>query len=96
MKVALVGASGNGGSRLLAELSSRGHEVTAIARDPSKIAILPRVSAQKGDVFDKPGLVRLLKGHDAVISAVQGCHQAAALPASVAVFTSSRRPVRTS
>ena len=70
MKVALVGASGNGGSRLLAELSSRGHEVTAIARDPSKIAILPRVSAQKGDVFDEPGLVRLLKGHDAVISAL--------------------------
>jgi putative NADH-flavin reductase len=70
MKVALIGASGNGGSRLLAELSGRGHEVTAIARDPSKIAILPHVSAQKGDVFDKPGLVRLLKGHDAVISAV--------------------------
>ena len=44
MKVALIGASGNGGSRLL--------------------------SAKKGDVFDKPGLVRLLKGHDAVISAV--------------------------
>ena len=70
MKVALIGASGNGGSRLLAELSGRGHEVTAIARDPSKIAVLPHVSAQKGDVFDKPGLVRLLKGHDAVISAV--------------------------
>jgi putative NADH-flavin reductase len=70
MKVALIGASGTGGSRLLAELSRRGHEVTAIARDPSKIAVLPRVKAQKGDVFDKPGLVHLLKGHDAVISAV--------------------------
>jgi uncharacterized protein len=70
MKVALIGASGNGGSRLLAELSRRGHEVTAIARDPSKIAVLPRVKVQKGDVFDKPGLVHLLKGHDAVISAV--------------------------
>ena len=70
MKVALIGASGTGGSRLLAELSRRGHEVTAIARDPSKIAVLPRVKVQKGDVFDKPGLVHLLKGHDAVISAV--------------------------
>ena len=70
MKVALIGASGNGGSRLLAELSRRGHEVTAIARDPGKIALLPRVKAQKGDVFDMPALVRLLKGHDAVISAV--------------------------
>jgi putative NADH-flavin reductase len=47
MKVALIGASGNGGSRLVAELSRRGHEVTAIARDPGKIAVLPHVSAQK-------------------------------------------------
>jgi putative NADH-flavin reductase len=61
MKVALIGASGNGGSRILAELSGRGHKVTAVARDPSKIAVLPHVAAQKGDVFDKPGLVQLLK-----------------------------------
>jgi uncharacterized protein len=71
MKVAVIGASGNGGSRLLAELSRRGHEVTAIARHPGKIAVLPRVTAQKGDVSDKPGLVQILKGHDAVISAVR-------------------------
>ena len=70
MKVALIGASGNGRSRILAELSGRGHKVTAVARDPSKIAVRPHVAAQKGDVFDKPGLVQLLKGHDAVISAV--------------------------
>ena len=70
MKVALIGASGNGGSRLLAELSRRGHQVTAIARNPDTIAKLPAVTAKKGDVLDKPGLVQLLKGHDAVISAV--------------------------
>ena len=44
MKVALIGASGNGGSRLLAELSGRGHEVTAIARNPGTIAKLPGVT----------------------------------------------------
>jgi uncharacterized protein len=70
MKIALIGASGNGGSRLLAELSRRSHQVTAIARNPDTIAKLPGVAAKKGDVFDKPGLVQLLKGHDAVISAV--------------------------
>jgi putative NADH-flavin reductase len=70
MKVALIGASGNGGSRLLAELSHRGHQVTAIARDPAKIAALPGVTTKKGDAFDKPSVVHLLKGHDAVISAV--------------------------
>jgi len=71
MKVALIGASGQGGSRLLAELSRRGHHVTAIGRHPEKIARLPNVTASKGDVCDKAGLVALIKGHDAVISAVR-------------------------
>lgn len=69
-KVALIGASGNAGSRILKELSDRGHDVTAIARNPDKIARLPGVTPVKGDVFDRSGLVALLKGHDVVISAV--------------------------
>ncbi|MDA5633832.1 MULTISPECIES: NAD(P)-dependent oxidoreductase [Rhizobium/Agrobacterium group] len=69
-KIALVGASGNAGSRILKELSDRGHQVTAIARAPEKIASLPNVVAKKGDVFDQAGLSELLKGHDAVISSV--------------------------
>lgn len=69
-KVALIGASGFIGSRLLAELSARGHAVTAIVRSPEKVAALPGVTAVKGDVFDKDGLAALLAGHDAVISAV--------------------------
>ena len=71
MKVALIGASGQAGSRLLGELTRRGHQVTAIARDPEKITAGPGVTTRKGDVFDKAALVQLLKGHDAVISAVR-------------------------
>ena len=78
MKVALIGASGQAGSRLLAELSARGHAVTAIARHPEKIAALPGVVAVQGDVYDKAGLVPLIKGHDAVISSV---HYTASDPA---------------
>ncbi|SCX79876.1 NAD(P)-dependent oxidoreductase [Rhizobium sp. NFACC06-2] len=69
-KIALIGASGNAGSRILKELSDRGHHVTAIARNPEKIASLPNVVAKEGDVFDQAGLSELLKGHDAVISSV--------------------------
>ncbi|MDP9733638.1 UNVERIFIED_ORG: putative NADH-flavin reductase [Rhizobium sp. SORGH_AS260] len=69
-KIALIGASGNAGSRILKELSDRGHHVTAIARSPEKIATLPNVVAKKGDVFDQTGLSKLLAGHDAVISSV--------------------------
>lgn len=67
MKVALIGAAG---SRILAELSGRGHQVTGIARHPETIAALPGVTAKNGDVFNKPGLAALLKAHDAVVSAV--------------------------
>ncbi|HEY0274632.1 MAG TPA: NAD(P)-dependent oxidoreductase [Paenirhodobacter sp.] len=70
MKIALIGASGNAGSRILRELSDRGYAVTAIARSPEKIAALPNVTAVKGDVFDKDGLAALLKGHDVVVSSV--------------------------
>ena len=71
MKVALIGATGNIGSRLLAELASRGHTVTAIARHPEKASARPGVTAKRGDVHDKAGLAPLLAGHDAVISAVR-------------------------
>lgn len=69
-KIALIGASGNAGSRILKELSDRGHSVTAIARLPEKIATLAGVTPVKGDASDKDGLVALLTGHDAVISSV--------------------------
>lgn len=71
MKIAVIGASGNAGSRITAELARRGHSVTAIVRNPDKIAAQPNVTPAKGDVSDQAGLVRLVSGHDAVISSVR-------------------------
>ena len=70
MKIAVIGASGNAGSRITAELARRGHSVTAIARNPEKIAGQANVTPTKGDVMDQAGLARLLAGHDAAISSV--------------------------
>ena len=70
MKIAVIGASGNAGSRITAELARRGHSVTAIARHPEKIAALANVTPTGGDVMDQAGLARLLAGHDAAISSV--------------------------
>ncbi len=70
-RIALIGASGNVGSRLLQELVSRGHQVTAIGRDPTRISPSPYVSAVRGDINDIGGLTAILKGHDAVISSVR-------------------------
>ena len=64
MKIAVIGASGNAGSRITAELARRGHAVTAIARNPEKIARLANVIPTKGDASDEAGLTQLLRGHD--------------------------------
>lgn len=70
MKIAVAGASGRAGSEITKELSRRGHTVTAIARNPEKIAALPNVTPTKGDVLDLAGLARLWAGHDVAISSV--------------------------
>ena len=70
MKIAVVGASGNAGSYITAELASRGHAVTAIARNPEKIAKLAGVVPTKGDASSEAGLTPLLRGHDAAISSI--------------------------
>jgi uncharacterized protein len=70
MKIAVIGASGNAGSRITAELAGRGHQVTAIVRHPERVAAHANVTATKGDVMDQTGLARLVTGHDVAISSV--------------------------
>jgi uncharacterized protein len=70
-RIALIGASGNVGTRILNELVSRNHQVTAIARDTSKVPARAGVTAARGDVADPAGLAAVLKGHDAVVSSLR-------------------------
>jgi uncharacterized protein len=67
MKVALVGATGNIGSKIQAELLSRGHGVTAIARNPEKAAG-KGVTTVKADGMNVDEMAAALKGHDAVVT----------------------------
>ena len=69
MKIALIGASGFVGSAILNEAVSRGHSVTAIVRDTSKLNPHPQVRAVAVDAQDPQALADVLKGHDRVISA---------------------------
>ncbi|MBR0777072.1 NAD(P)-dependent oxidoreductase [Bradyrhizobium diazoefficiens] len=70
MKIAVAGASGRAGSEIVKELSRRGHDITAIARNPGRIAALSHVTPARGDVLDQAGLTKLWAGHDVAISAV--------------------------
>jgi putative NADH-flavin reductase len=71
MKIALIGATGNVGSKILAELLDRGHDVTGIVRHPEKLQPHPRLIGKRGDINDEDALAQLLSGHDAVISSVR-------------------------
>ena len=71
MKIAVIGASGRAGSRIIDEALKRGHTATGIARNPEKIERRAGVVANKGDTSDPAGLAALLKGHDAVVGATR-------------------------
>ncbi|CAN7294563.1 MULTISPECIES: NAD(P)-dependent oxidoreductase [Pseudomonas] len=68
-KIAIIGATGRAGSQLLEEALRRGHSVTAIARDTSKIGQRAGVVSKNVDVLDAAALQAAVAGHDAVISA---------------------------
>ena len=71
MKIALIGATGMAGSRILEELVSRGHYVKAIARNTHKLTDTERVLSVDLDLNDREALVNELKGQDVVVSAVR-------------------------
>jgi putative NADH-flavin reductase len=71
MKIALVGATGNVGTRLISELTRRGHHVTAIARHPETLQGQAAVSPVSGDVQNENALAAVLARHDAVIHSVK-------------------------
>jgi putative NADH-flavin reductase len=70
MKIAILGASGRAGSEITKELASRGHSVIAIARKPETIPTGDNITAVQGDASDAPALAALIKGSDAVVSAL--------------------------
>ncbi len=71
MKIVLFGATGTIGTRILKEALSRGHEVTAVSRNPSKLQIDDsRVQKVVGDVLEADDVARVAAGNDSVVSAV--------------------------
>jgi len=70
MKVALYGATGKAGSRILKELASRGHRVTALVRDPAKLPQPnPGVIVKADDLSEPKRIAAAIDGAEAVISA---------------------------
>jgi len=70
MKIALIGATGNAGSRVLNELLRRGHHVTGVVRNTANLADHPLLTPGQTD-GSGPSLSQTIAGHDAVISSVK-------------------------
>ena len=67
-RIVILGITGRVGSRLAAELLTRGHTVTGIARNVSTLPSRPGLSLHSADATRAEALAPLLRGHDAVIS----------------------------
>lgn len=72
MKVALIGATGWIGSHILNELTSRGHEVAALVRNPAKLNSASVTVRQCDLEAADADLAQALAGVDAVIASVGG------------------------
>jgi uncharacterized protein len=71
LEIAVIGASGHLGAALAREALTRGHAVTAIARDAGRLAALDGVRATVADVLDVDAMRTVLAGHDAVVAALK-------------------------
>lgn len=70
MKIALLGATGTIGQRILQEALTRGYQVTAIVRDPARVSQShANLRVTTGDIFNPQSLASAASGHDVVISA---------------------------
>ena len=69
MKLAVFGPTGGTGRRLVERAIAEGHDVTAFARDPSRItARHERLRVVVGDAFDPASVREAVAGNEAVIS----------------------------
>lgn len=73
MKIVVLGGTGFVGSHLVARLSTLGHEIDVLSRNPSakpQLSVLPRVRVRPADPNDSAALTAALQGADAVINLV--------------------------
>lgn len=71
MRLLVIGASRGIGLKVVEQALEQGHQVTACARDTSRIGIChPYLLQQRADVLDFFALQRIVPGHDAVVIAL--------------------------
>jgi uncharacterized protein len=69
MRVVVYGATGNSGREIVKELLSRGHAVTAVARNVTSLEAKPGLTAKADDLSNVDTIAATIAGADAVVSA---------------------------
>lgn len=68
MKIAVFGATGIAGKAIVNEALEKGHEVTVLTRDATRVTTKhPRLYVVEGQVTDRSVVRRVIEGQDAVI-----------------------------
>ena len=71
LQIVVFGGSGNIGQRIVREALERGHEVTVVSRDPSRVKEKhARLKAVQGNVLDSQAVAKIAQGQDVVVSAI--------------------------
>src|SRR6476660_2194643 len=82
MKLVVFGATGNIGQRIVHEALSRGHEVIGVVRDPeTQKSPDPKATLVKGDATNAASVAKVVKGADAIVSAISPRVSSRGLPA---------------
>ncbi len=83
MRIALFGAGGQIARRIAREALDRGHQVTAIVRDPATFQKYDdRLEVTQGDATDAASVARAAKGADAIVNAISPRPSPSGRPAS--------------
>lgn len=93
-RIAIFGATGTIGRRILREAVARGHTVTAVVRDPARLEP-DGCTVVTGDVLDPDAVAQAATGQDVLVSAVGGRtgkgHRALIEPAAESLVDALRR-----
>ena len=83
MHIALFGAGGQIARRIAREALDRGHQVTAVVRDPATFRKYDdRLEVVQGDATDAASVARAAKGADAIVNAISPRPSPSGRPAS--------------
>jgi uncharacterized protein len=73
LNILVYGATGRVGTQVVDEALRRGHHVTAVSRDPSRIKLQhPNLKAVRGDLLDSASIAELAVNQDVIIISVRG------------------------